>query len=140
MPEKIIIATRESQLALLAGRTRQGALMALHPGLEVELLGMTTQGDQILDSPSPASAARACSSRNWRWPWKKAAPIWRCIRSRMCPWTCRRLRTGGHLEREDPRDAFVSINMPAWKTCRPARGSAPPACAARRSCARACRI
>ena len=51
MNKKIIIATRESHLALWQAEHVKARLMALHPGLEVELLGMTTQGDQILDSP-----------------------------------------------------------------------------------------
>ena len=49
--KKIVIATRESQLALWQAEHVKALLMALHPGLEVALLGMTTQGDQILDSP-----------------------------------------------------------------------------------------
>jgi hydroxymethylbilane synthase len=45
------IATRESQLALWQAEYIKEKLMAAHPGLTVELLGMTTRGDQILDSP-----------------------------------------------------------------------------------------
>ncbi len=47
----LTIATRESPLALWQAHHIRDRLMALHPGLVVELLGMTTQGDQILDSP-----------------------------------------------------------------------------------------
>jgi hydroxymethylbilane synthase len=45
----LIIATRESALALWQANHVRDRLMSLHPGLQVELLGMTTQGDQILD-------------------------------------------------------------------------------------------
>lgn len=45
----LIIATRESALALWQAHHVRDRLMSLHPGLQVELLGMTTQGDQILD-------------------------------------------------------------------------------------------
>ncbi|NWG86861.1 MAG: hydroxymethylbilane synthase [Hydrogenophilaceae bacterium] len=51
MPTRVVIATRESQLALWQAEHIRARLMALHEGLQVELLGMTTQGDQILDSP-----------------------------------------------------------------------------------------
>ncbi len=51
MPERLVIATRESQLALWQARHIQARLGERHPGLQVSLLGMTTQGDQILDSP-----------------------------------------------------------------------------------------
>lgn len=51
MPERIVIATRESPLALWQAEHVKARLLALHPGLTVSLLGMTTQGDQILDAP-----------------------------------------------------------------------------------------
>ncbi len=45
----LIIATRESALALWQANHVRDRLMALHSGLQVELLGMTTQGDRVLD-------------------------------------------------------------------------------------------
>jgi hydroxymethylbilane synthase len=45
------IATRESQLALWQANYVKQSLLALNPGLRVELLGMTSRGDQILDLP-----------------------------------------------------------------------------------------
>ena len=52
MSEQLVrIATRESPLALWQAEFIKAGLQAAHPGLQVELLGMTTQGDQILDSP-----------------------------------------------------------------------------------------
>jgi hydroxymethylbilane synthase len=48
---KITIASRESKLALVQTGMIRDRLAALHPGLVVEVLGMTTQGDQILDRP-----------------------------------------------------------------------------------------
>lgn len=52
MPAPVIrIATRESRLALWqAGHVRE-RLLALHPGVQVTLVPMTTQGDQLLDGP-----------------------------------------------------------------------------------------
>ncbi|MBD5772734.1 hydroxymethylbilane synthase [Marinomonas colpomeniae] len=51
MKDKIVIATRESQLALWQANNVKAQLESLYPDLCVELLGMTTKGDQILDSP-----------------------------------------------------------------------------------------
>ena len=52
MSEQLVrIATRESPLALWQATFIKAELEAAHPGLQVELLGMTTRGDQILDSP-----------------------------------------------------------------------------------------
>lgn len=45
------IATRKSPLALWQANHVREALRARNPGLEVELLTMTTQGDKILDTP-----------------------------------------------------------------------------------------
>lgn len=48
-PEKLVIATRASRLALWQARHAQSRLRALYPDCRVELLEMTTRGDQILD-------------------------------------------------------------------------------------------
>jgi len=48
-PSRLIIATRESRLALWQARHVQDRLRALYPQCAVELLGMTTVGDQVLD-------------------------------------------------------------------------------------------
>ncbi len=50
-PERIVIATRESRLALWQAEHVRSLLQALYPAATVELLGMTTRGDQILDRP-----------------------------------------------------------------------------------------
>jgi hydroxymethylbilane synthase len=50
-PSRIIIASRESRLAMWQAVHVQGRLAAQNPGAEVIILGMTTKGDQILDRP-----------------------------------------------------------------------------------------
>ena len=50
-PVSLVIATRESALALWQARDVQTRLRALYPSCSVELLGLTTQGDRILDRP-----------------------------------------------------------------------------------------
>jgi len=49
--KRLRLATRESRLALRQTEMVAAALRARHPGLEVELVGMTTRGDQVLDRP-----------------------------------------------------------------------------------------
>jgi hydroxymethylbilane synthase len=51
MSNSIRIATRKSPLALWQAEHVTARLKALHPGLTVEIIGMTTKGDQLLDSP-----------------------------------------------------------------------------------------
>ncbi|WP_147693230.1 hydroxymethylbilane synthase [Vogesella mureinivorans] len=46
---KLVIASRESKLAMWQAEHIKARLEALYPQLTVEILGMTTQGDQILD-------------------------------------------------------------------------------------------
>lgn len=48
-PQRLVIATRESRLALWQAEHVKARLEAAWPGCEVSLLGMTTRGDQILD-------------------------------------------------------------------------------------------
>lgn len=50
-PDTIRIATRKSALALQQANKVKDQLIAAHPGLEVELLPMSTKGDKILDAP-----------------------------------------------------------------------------------------
>ena len=50
-PSRIVIASRESRLAMWQARHVQGRLQALYPDAVVDILGMTTRGDQILDRP-----------------------------------------------------------------------------------------
>jgi hydroxymethylbilane synthase len=50
-PERIVIATRESRLALWQAEHVRSLLQKLYPACRIELRGMTTRGDQILDRP-----------------------------------------------------------------------------------------
>ncbi|MCU0755105.1 MAG: hydroxymethylbilane synthase [Xanthomonadales bacterium] len=54
MTDMLRIATRESPLALWQAHHVADRLRALYPGLGVELVPMTTRGDQILDQPLAA--------------------------------------------------------------------------------------
>ncbi|OQS34813.1 hydroxymethylbilane synthase [Chromobacterium haemolyticum] len=47
--DKIVIASRESRLAMWQAEHIKARLQTLYPHLSVDILGMTTQGDQILD-------------------------------------------------------------------------------------------
>ena len=50
-PRRLTIATRESALALWQAEHVRAQLTSRHRGTSVELLGVTTQGDRILDRP-----------------------------------------------------------------------------------------
>lgn len=48
-PTRLVIASRESRLAMWQAEHVQACLKELYPSCEVVILGMTTKGDQILD-------------------------------------------------------------------------------------------
>ncbi|MGB5835039.1 MAG: hydroxymethylbilane synthase [Thiohalocapsa sp.] len=51
MTDTIRIATRKSPLAMWQAEHVSAELRRLHPGVNVEIVGMTTRGDKILDAP-----------------------------------------------------------------------------------------
>jgi hydroxymethylbilane synthase len=50
-PERLVIATRQSVLALWQAEHVRTRLAALYPTCRIELLGLTTQGDRRLEAP-----------------------------------------------------------------------------------------
>ncbi|MGO4575910.1 hydroxymethylbilane synthase [Cupriavidus sp. 2TAF22] len=48
-PRKLVIASRESRLAMWQAEHVRAALQQYYPACDVSILGMTTRGDQILD-------------------------------------------------------------------------------------------
>ena len=109
MTDTLIIATRESQLALWQAHHVRDRLLALHPGLTVELLGMTTQGDQILDSPLSRIGGKGLFVKELEQAMLEGRAHLAVHSLKDVPMD---LPEGFELaaisEREDPRDAFVS--------------------------------
>ena len=48
-PRRLVIASRESRLAMWQAQHVRDCLKTLYPACDVQILGMTTRGDQILD-------------------------------------------------------------------------------------------
>lgn len=120
MPEKIIIATRESQLALWQAEHVKARLMALHPGLEVELLGMTTQGDQILDSPLSRIGGKGLFVKELEVAMAEGRADLAVHSIKDVPMDLPEgFDMAAILEREDPRDAYVSNVYPSLEALPP---------------------
>lgn len=111
-PKQLIIASRESALAMWQAKHIQARLQALYPSCDVQILGMTTTGDQILDSPlsriggkglfvKELEMALADGSADLAVHSMKDVPM-------NLPDGFMMAATG---EREDARDAFVSNNF-----------------------------
>lgn len=109
MPKKLVIATRESQLALWQAEHVKARLMELHPDLDVELLGMTTQGDQILDSPLSRIGGKGLFVKELETAMAEGRADLAVHSIKDVPMD---LPPGFELaaisKREDPRDAFLS--------------------------------
>ncbi|MGH8629510.1 MAG: hydroxymethylbilane synthase, partial [Burkholderiales bacterium] len=112
-PDRIVIATRESPLALWQARHVAQRLQALHPTLGIELLGMTTEGDR---RPG-ASLAQVGGKGLFVKELEQALEAGRAdIAVHSMKDVPMNLPSGFSLgaitAREDPRDAFVSNRFP----------------------------
>lgn len=111
MPQftRCIIATRESPLALWQAEHVQALLRARYPGASVELLGMTTRGDQILDKTLSKIGGKGLFVKELEAAMLAGEADLAVHSLKDVPMT---LPEGFVLaavsEREDPRDAFVS--------------------------------
>ena len=107
LPHSIVIATRESQLALWQAEHVQALLRAR--GHEVELLGMTTKGDQILDRTLSKVGGKGLFVKELEVALEEGRAHIAVHSLKDVPME---LPEGFVLacvmEREDPRDAFVS--------------------------------
>jgi len=103
------IATRKSPLALWQAEHVRARLQQLHPGLQVELLTMSTQGDRVLDSPLAKIGGKGLFVKELEQGMLAGQADIAVHSMKDVP---AELPAGLHLAvimaREDPRDAFVS--------------------------------
>ena len=105
----IVIATRESRLALWQAEHVQ-ALLASRLGVGAELLGMTTRGDQIVDRTLSKVGGKGLFVKELETALESGAAhlavhSLKDVPMEMPPG----FELVAVLEREDPRDAFVSV-------------------------------
>ena len=109
IPQRLVIASRESALAMWQARHIQARLQALYPQTAVEILGMTTTGDQILDSPLARIGGKGLFVKELEQALEDGRADLAVHSMKDVPMN---LPEGFDLaaigEREDPRDAFVS--------------------------------
>ena len=106
---KLVIASRESKLAMWQAEHIKARLEALYPQLTVEILGMTTQGDQILDKTLSKIGGKGLFVKELEQALQDGRADIAVHSIKDVPMN---LPEGFALaaicEREDPRDAFVS--------------------------------
>ena len=109
IPKKLVIASRESALAMWQARHIQSRLQTLYPTTQVEILGMTTTGDQILDTPLAKVGGKGLFVKELEMALADGRADLAVHSMKDVPMN---LPEGFMLaatgEREDPRDAFVS--------------------------------
>jgi hydroxymethylbilane synthase len=108
-PSLVRIATRESRLALAQTEMVAAALRARHPRLEVEIVGMTTKGDRVLDRPLAQVGGKGLFVKELEVAMEEgradiAVHSMKDVPMEVAPHFA--LATFG--AREDPHDAFVS--------------------------------
>jgi len=108
-PVKLVIASRESALAMWQAEYIRDRLCALYPETSVSILGMTTQGDQILDVTLSKIGGKGLFVKELETALEDGSADLAVHSLKDVPMN---LPEGFVLaaigEREDPRDAFVS--------------------------------
>jgi hydroxymethylbilane synthase len=104
------IATRQSRLALWQAQHVAAQLRAAHPGLAVELVPMTTQGDRVVDRPLAQVGGKGLFIKELEIAITEgradiAVHSMKDVPSDMPPG----MTLAAMLSRADPHDAFVSV-------------------------------
>lgn len=116
-PSPLRIATRKSALALWQAEHVAARLRALDPGLRVELLPMTTEGDRNLGMSLAAAGGKGLFIKELEVALAAgraglAVHSMKDVPVEIDP----RFVIGAVLEREDARDAFLSVRYASFET------------------------
>ena len=108
-PPRVVIATRESPLALWQAEHVRELLINRHAGLQVDLLGMTTLGDRILDRPLSKEGGKGLFVKELEYALldgraQLAVHSLKDVPMQLEP----QFTIAAVLKREDPRDCLVS--------------------------------
>ena len=108
-PHRIVIASRESALAMWQAHFVQERLAELYPQTEITTLGMTTQGDRILESPLASIGGKGLFIKELEVALEEgradiAVHSMKDVPMQLLP----EFALAAITEREDPRDAFLS--------------------------------
>jgi len=108
-PAKLVIATRESRLAMWQAEHVQAALQKLYPACQVSLLGMTTRGDQIQDRTLAKVGGKGLFVKELEAALEQGRADLAVHSLKDVPMTLPEGFTlAAVMQREDPRDALVS--------------------------------
>lgn len=109
MTTPLRIATRKSPLALWQAEEVSRRLKSFHPDLEIELVPMTTKGDQILNSPLSKVGGKGLFVKELEVAMLEGRADIAVHSMKDVPMEFPEgLQLSAVLERDDPRDAFIS--------------------------------
>jgi len=109
-PGRLVIASRESRLAMWQARHVQARLQELYPDCDVRILGMTTEGDRVLDRALAEIGGKGLFTKELEVALLDgradlAVHSLKDVPMELAP----QFQLAAVLHREDPRDAFVSV-------------------------------
>jgi hydroxymethylbilane synthase len=108
-PERLVIASRRSRLALWQAEHVRARLGELYPGRPVEILGVTTRGDEILDRSLAKVGGKGLFVKELEIALAEGRADLAVHSAKDVPATLAPgLVLAALLARDDPRDAFVS--------------------------------
>ena len=108
-PDRITIATRQSRLALWQAEHVRDRLRGLYPDCRVELLALSTRGDEILDTSLAKIGGKGLFVKELELALAEGRADLAVHSAKDVPMELPAgFALGAILEREDPRDAFVS--------------------------------
>jgi len=109
VPAQLIIASRESRLAMWQATHVRDRLAALYPQCRIDILGMTTRGDQILDKTLSKVGGKGLFVKELEVAMADGRAHLAVHSLKDVPMELPEgFELAAILEREDPRDAFVS--------------------------------
>ncbi|WP_317203391.1 hydroxymethylbilane synthase [Janthinobacterium sp.] len=109
IPSRLVIASRESRLAMWQAEHVRARLSLLYPQCSVEILGMTTRGDQILDRALSKVGGKGLFVKELEVAMAEGRADLAVHSLKDVPMDLPAgFSLAAILEREDPRDAFVS--------------------------------
>ena len=109
LPQRIVIASRESALAMWQARHVEARLAALYPRAEIRILGLTTEGDRRLDVSLAKIGGKGLFVKELEEALASERADIAVHSVKDLPMTlAREFALAAISEREDPRDAFVS--------------------------------
>ena len=113
-PDRIVIATRQSRLALWQAGHVRDRLRALYPHCRVELLALSTRGDEILDTSLAKIGGKGLFVKELELALAEGRADLAVHSAKDVPMELPPgFALGAIMEREDPRDAFVSNKFDA---------------------------